>query len=87
MYEVADRPDIYITVLTGRGRFFSAGADVGFVDGVEGEAGKEVDEREKWLKGFVAGNLHVRFHHSANLNCFLRRWKAYHLVNISISAG
>lgn len=63
MYEVADRPDIYVTVLTGRGRFFSAGADVGFadeVDGGKGEGGKKMDEREKWLKGFVAGNLHVR---------------------------
>ncbi|KAK5172635.1 dodecenoyl-CoA isomerase [Saxophila tyrrhenica] len=26
--EIADRPDVYITVLTGKGRFFSAGADV-----------------------------------------------------------
>jgi len=57
MHDVAARPDIYVTVLTGRGRFFSAGADVGFVGSVQGEF---ADEREKWVKNFMAGNLHVR---------------------------
>ncbi|CAA9963529.1 peroxisomal-enoyl-isomerase protein [Pyrenophora teres f. maculata] len=67
MHEVAARDDIYITVLTGKGRFFSAGADVGAIGG-EGDGqgkgkedtdAKEADERVKWLKGFVAGNLHI----------------------------
>ncbi|TKA78059.1 hypothetical protein B0A49_07784 [Cryomyces minteri] len=55
MREVAARDDIYITVLTGKGRFFSAGADVSISRSTpEGE-----DARRHWLKNFVANNLHI----------------------------
>ncbi|KAL5395268.1 hypothetical protein PMIN06_003093 [Paraphaeosphaeria minitans] len=53
--EVAERDDIYITVLTGKGRFFSAGADVSI-----GASSIDTDSaRQHWLKNFVASNLHI----------------------------
>ncbi|KAI0570324.1 peroxisomal-enoyl-isomerase protein [Pyrenophora tritici-repentis] len=77
MHEVAARDDVYITVLTGTGRFFSAGADVSSIgsgagagDGKEDrKEGGDVQEREKWLKNFVAGNLHIThaFHTHPNI--------------------
>jgi peroxisomal 3,2-trans-enoyl-CoA isomerase len=48
--------DIYITVLTGKGRFFSAGADVTF--GSQKDT-SSIDERQIWLKSFVANNLFI----------------------------
>ncbi|KAI4914293.1 uncharacterized protein J4E92_009707 [Alternaria infectoria] len=56
MNEVAARPDIYITILTGRGRFFSAGADVTFGSTTDSSA---IDERHQYLKSFVSNNLHI----------------------------
>ncbi|OAL55195.1 peroxisomal d3,d2-enoyl-CoA isomeras-like protein [Pyrenochaeta sp. DS3sAY3a] len=56
MHEVAARDDIYITVLTGKGRYFSAGADVGFGASKDSNA---IDERQAWLKNFVSNNLHI----------------------------
>jgi peroxisomal 3,2-trans-enoyl-CoA isomerase len=56
MNEVASRDDIYITVLTGKGRFFSAGADVTF--GSQKDT-SSIDERQIWLKSFVANNLFI----------------------------
>ncbi|KAL1795932.1 hypothetical protein ACET3X_006156 [Alternaria dauci] len=56
MNEVAARDDIYITILTGTGRFFSAGADVEFGSKVDDSA---IDERHQYLKAFVANNLHI----------------------------
>ncbi|KAI4643443.1 uncharacterized protein J4E78_009912 [Alternaria triticimaculans] len=56
MNEVAARSDIYITILTGRGRFFSAGADVTFGSTTDSSA---IDERHQYLKSFVSNNLHI----------------------------
>lgn len=56
MHEVAERPDICITVLTGKGRFFSAGADVTFGPQIDASA---LDDRQMLLKSFVANNLHI----------------------------
>lgn len=56
MNEVAARDDIYITILTGRGRFFSAGADVSFGSTTDSSA---IDERHQYLKSFVSNNLHI----------------------------
>ncbi|GAB7340835.1 hypothetical protein MBLNU457_7197t1 [Dothideomycetes sp. NU457] len=55
MHHVADLPEVYITVLTGTGRFFSAGADVSIGRGVP--AGEDV--KRHFLKSFVANNLHI----------------------------
>lgn len=53
--EIAKRDDIVITVLTGKGRFFSAGADVSISRAaVPGE-----DPYRQWLRNFVASNLNV----------------------------
>ncbi|KAI4215124.1 MAG: hypothetical protein LQ351_002439 [Letrouitia transgressa] len=55
MREVAARDDIFITILTGKGRYFSAGADVSVGHTLEpGE-----DLRRKMLSGFVAANLDI----------------------------
>ncbi|KAH9883006.1 hypothetical protein J1614_000372 [Plenodomus biglobosus] len=56
MHEVAERTDIYITVLTGKGRYFSAGADVTFGSQTDPTA---ADARQMWLKSFVSNNLHI----------------------------
>jgi peroxisomal 3,2-trans-enoyl-CoA isomerase len=56
MNEVAARDDVYITILTGRGRFFSAGADVTFGSTADTTA---LDERHQYLKSFVSNNLHI----------------------------
>ncbi|CBX97022.1 hypothetical protein IAQ61_008032 [Plenodomus lingam] len=56
MHEVADRTDIYITILTGKGRYFSAGADVTFGSQTDPTA---LDARQMWLKSFVSNNLHI----------------------------
>ncbi|KAK2803852.1 hypothetical protein FQN50_006860 [Emmonsiellopsis sp. PD_5] len=57
MREVAERDDIFITVLTGTGRFFSAGADV---QSTRPGAGDE-DVRRQVLRSFVAQNLDITF--------------------------
>ncbi|KAL9094089.1 MAG: hypothetical protein Q9165_003504 [Trypethelium subeluteriae] len=55
MHTVAAREDVYITVLTGKGRFFSAGADVTTQRSVpEGE-----EPRRTYLRSFVSNNLHI----------------------------
>ncbi|KAI8943680.1 hypothetical protein NX059_001665 [Plenodomus lindquistii] len=56
MHEVADRDDIYITVLTGKGRYFSAGADVSFGSTPDPTS---LDPRHAFLKSFVSNNLHI----------------------------
>ncbi|KAF1946543.1 peroxisomal d3,d2-enoyl-CoA isomeras-like protein [Clathrospora elynae] len=56
MHQVAARDDIYITILTGNGRFFSAGADVSFGTQTSPSA---LDDRQKWLNTFVSNNLHI----------------------------
>ncbi|KKZ66612.1 enoyl-CoA hydratase [[Emmonsia] crescens] len=53
MREVAQRDDIFITVLTGTGRFFSAGADVQKTR----PSNDDADARRQVLRNFVASNL------------------------------
>ncbi|KAL9104376.1 MAG: hypothetical protein Q9163_000676 [Psora crenata] len=54
MREVAARNEIYITVLTGNGRFFSAGADVTVSHEIS-----QSEVRRTSLKNFVSNNLEV----------------------------
>ncbi|KAF2767498.1 enoyl-CoA hydratase/isomerase [Teratosphaeria nubilosa] len=52
---IANEDSIFITVLTAKGRFFSAGADVKVSRDVQ--AGE--DPYRRWLHSFVAGNLNT----------------------------
>ncbi|KAK5954669.1 dodecenoyl-CoA isomerase [Knufia fluminis] len=56
--EIALRDDITITVLTGTGRFFSAGADVGSARPAPKAENPDATRREL-LSGFVANNLDI----------------------------
>ncbi|KAL8830541.1 MAG: hypothetical protein Q9170_005693 [Blastenia crenularia] len=55
MREIAARDDIYITILTGKGRYFSAGADVTTVRLAE----TGTDARRQFLSSFVVNNLEI----------------------------
>ncbi|CAG8896586.1 unnamed protein product [Penicillium egyptiacum] len=55
--EIDSREDIFITVLTGKGRFFSAGADVTSVR--PGSDGTNANVRRELVKSFVANNVDV----------------------------
>ncbi|KAI0527891.1 ClpP/crotonase-like domain-containing protein [Xylaria bambusicola] len=55
MREVAARHDIYITILTGKGRYFSAGADVS----VGRSHPPGTDLYKEWLRSFVSNNLNI----------------------------
>ncbi|KAI2673449.1 hypothetical protein LCP963914a_9087 [Penicillium roqueforti] len=55
--EIDSRDDIFITVLTGKGRFFSAGADVTSIR--PGPDDSNSNERRELVKGFVANNVDV----------------------------
>ncbi|KAJ5173798.1 Crotonase core [Penicillium coprophilum] len=55
--EIDSREDIFITVLTGTGRFFSAGADVTTTRPGNGDLSSDV--RRDLVKGFVANNVDV----------------------------
>ncbi|KAL8933712.1 MAG: hypothetical protein Q9211_005629 [Gyalolechia sp. 1 TL-2023] len=55
MREVAARDDVYITILTGKGRYFSAGADVT----ISRNAETAINARRQWLSTFVANNLEI----------------------------
>ncbi|KAH6642702.1 peroxisomal d3,d2-enoyl-CoA isomeras-like protein [Boeremia exigua] len=57
MHEVATHDEVIITVLTGVGRFFSAGADVSF--GSAPPSPTDIDTRHTYLRSFVAQNLHI----------------------------
>ncbi|EMR68659.1 putative peroxisomal -enoyl- isomerase protein [Eutypa lata UCREL1] len=64
MREVAQRDDVYITILTGKGRYFSAGADVSLgarSQQREAEAASDpnTDTYREWLRSFVANNLEL----------------------------
>ncbi|KAI4263603.1 MAG: hypothetical protein L6R42_001256 [Xanthoria sp. 1 TBL-2021] len=56
MREIAARNDIYITILTGKGRYFSAGADVSISRDTHSTGS---DARRQWLSSFVANNLEI----------------------------
>ncbi|KAI0399233.1 ClpP/crotonase-like domain-containing protein [Xylaria palmicola] len=53
--EIALRDDIHITILTGKGRYFSAGADVS----VGRDLPPGADPYREWLRSFVANNLDI----------------------------
>ncbi|KAI9837166.1 MAG: hypothetical protein M1838_004889 [Thelocarpon superellum] len=53
--EISTHDEVYVTLFIGKGRFFSAGADVTGGRGVP--AGE--DERRYWLRAFSANNLDV----------------------------
>ncbi|KAI4120596.1 MAG: hypothetical protein LQ338_006897 [Usnochroma carphineum] len=53
--EVAARNNIYITILTGKGRYFSAGADVTTTRPTTTGS----SARRQWLSSFVANNLEI----------------------------
>ncbi|KAF2097156.1 peroxisomal d3,d2-enoyl-CoA isomeras-like protein [Rhizodiscina lignyota] len=53
--DVAEMPDIYITILTGKGRYFSAGADV--TSSRHAPPGE--DPRRIFMRNFVSNNLHL----------------------------
>ncbi|KAH8726031.1 ClpP/crotonase-like domain-containing protein [Phaeosphaeriaceae sp. PMI808] len=56
MHEVASHDEVFITILAGKGRYFSAGADVSFTSTTDPTS---LDARQTWLKSFVANNLHI----------------------------
>ncbi|KUJ20064.1 ClpP/crotonase [Mollisia scopiformis] len=55
MKEVAQHDEVFITVLTGKGRYFSAGADVS----ISRSQPDGTDLNRHWLKSFVSNNLFV----------------------------
>ncbi|KAF2491333.1 ClpP/crotonase [Lophium mytilinum] len=55
MTTVANREDIAITVLTGSGRYFSAGADVS----IGGSQPSNEDTTRFWLRSFVSQNIYI----------------------------
>jgi len=55
MREVATHDEVFVTVLTGKGTFFSAGADVS----ISREQPDGTDLYRHWLRSFVANNLNI----------------------------
>jgi len=55
MREVAEHDEVYVTVLTGKGRYFSAGADVS----ISRSQPDGTDLARHWLRNFVANNLNI----------------------------
>lgn len=53
--EIAIHDEVYITLLTGKGRYFSAGADVSIVRSVP----EDTDPKLHWLRSFVTFNLNI----------------------------
>ncbi|KAI5849543.1 ClpP/crotonase-like domain-containing protein [Morchella snyderi] len=58
MRKVAAMPEVTVTVLTGTGRYFSAGADVA-LNVTDGAPEKGEDERKYYLRRFAANNLEI----------------------------
>ncbi|KAK1831735.1 ClpP/crotonase [Podospora conica] len=54
--EVATHDEVFITVLIGKGRYFSAGADVTTLTSSSPDT---TDTRQLWLRSFVAYNLNI----------------------------
>ncbi|GAB1320213.1 dodecenoyl-CoA isomerase [Madurella fahalii] len=60
MREIAARDDVYITLIIGKGRYFSAGADVSVLrHSLAALAEQETSPHRFWLQSFVAFNLNV----------------------------
>ena len=63
LQRIALMPDITITILTGRGRFFSAGMDFTAMKGTPPitttSSGEEDTKRTFWLRQFAASNMEV----------------------------
>ncbi|KAM7197683.1 3,2-trans-enoyl-coa isomerase [Rhypophila sp. PSN 637] len=67
MNEVAKRDDVYITLLIGKGRYFSAGADVTLSRPSPNDTNNNTPDSssspsatyEYWLRSFVANNLNI----------------------------
>ncbi|KAI1107207.1 ClpP/crotonase [Jackrogersella minutella] len=57
LLDIAKHDEVYITVLTGKGRYFSAGADVSLGDKRAGAADQDV--YRLWLRDFVSNNLNL----------------------------
>ncbi|KAJ9154846.1 Enoyl-CoA hydratase/isomerase [Pleurostoma richardsiae] len=55
--EVAARDEVFVTVLTGKGRYFSAGADVSISRDSPAQSGPGA--RQHWLQTFAAFNLNL----------------------------
>ncbi|KAI8296676.1 3,2-trans-enoyl-CoA isomerase [Colletotrichum sp. SAR11_240] len=53
--EIATHDEVFITVLTAKGRYFSAGADVS----IARESPSGAAAHKHWLQGFVAFNLNI----------------------------
>ncbi|KAJ5887648.1 Crotonase core [Penicillium taxi] len=53
---IDQREDIFITVLTGTGRFFSSGADI---TSIRPEEGQSADVRRELVRGFISNNVDV----------------------------
>jgi len=53
--EIAEHDEVYITVLTGKGRYFSAGANVS----IAGSMPENEDVAKHWLRTFVSNNLNI----------------------------
>jgi len=57
--DIAEDPTVSVTVITGEGRFFSAGADVTTTRPGADSAGGKHGERNDILRSFVANNLDI----------------------------
>ncbi|RDW89134.1 ClpP [Coleophoma cylindrospora] len=55
MRDIATHDEVFVTVLTGTGRYFSAGADVGISRALP----DGTDLARHWLSNFVANNLNI----------------------------
>ncbi|TVY40190.1 3,2-trans-enoyl-CoA isomerase [Lachnellula subtilissima] len=53
--EISEHDEVFITVLTGKGRYFSAGANVS----IAGSTPDNEDVAKYWLRTFVSNNLNI----------------------------
>ncbi|KAF8468814.1 peroxisomal d3,d2-enoyl-CoA isomerase [Kalaharituber pfeilii] len=57
LWDIANMSEVVVTVLTGKGKYFSAGADVQVVSGQSPD--KEDSQRTFWLQQFTINNIEV----------------------------